>query len=132
MMPTVRLGSQGEAVKTLQSALNLWRESYQSRLDVDGFFGLRTNSRVREYQSAHELAPDGVVGPLTWESLTPLVEHVLASNAAPAANRVVLAYSRAGGAAAPSPSRTEAAASRTWTASPSARREATRLRARRA
>ena len=45
MMPTVRLGSLGESVKTLQAALNLWPGSHQSRLVVDGFFGLSTNAR---------------------------------------------------------------------------------------
>src|SRR5215475_10900432 len=77
MISTVRLGSLGEAVRTLQSALNLCLDSDQFALVVDGFFGLSTNRRVREYQSANDLAPDGVVGPLTWESLLPLVEHVL-------------------------------------------------------
>src|SRR5262245_62970031 len=77
MTPTVRLGCLGDAVMTLQAALNLWTGSQQSGLFVDGFFGLRTNSKVREYQAAHDLAPDGVVGPLTWEALLPLVERVV-------------------------------------------------------
>jgi peptidoglycan hydrolase-like protein with peptidoglycan-binding domain len=133
MMPTVRLGSLGEAVKTLQSALNRWTGSSRSSLDVDGFFGLRTNSKVREYQSAHELAPDGVVGPLTWASLTPLLGYVLGSTPPAAtdpepASRIVLAYSRTDSAPAPAAARP----SRTWTALPSARRQATIRRARRA
>jgi peptidoglycan hydrolase-like protein with peptidoglycan-binding domain len=133
MMPTIRLGSLGEPVRTLQSALNLWTGSNQSRLDVDGFFGLRTNSKVREYQSAHELARDGVVGPLTWEALTPLVEQALGSTSPAAsdpepASPIVLAYSRTGAAPAPSPSRPP----RAWTASPAGRRDATRRSARRA
>ena len=128
MMPIVRLGSLGESVKTLQEALNLWSGSQQSRLVVDGFFGLSTNRRVREYQLASELAPDGVVGPVTWESLQPLVEHVL-DTVAPVVEhepgaRIVLTHP-ASGAPAASSTRSRAAG-RAWTASPSARREATR------
>lgn len=135
MMPVVRLGSLGEWVKTLQSALNLWTGPKHSRLVVDGFFGLSTNRKVREYQSANQLAPDGVVGPVTWESLQPLVEHVLATTAAPASDleagaRIVLAYANPGGTTASSPPRTRSGSSREWTATPSARREAKHRRAR--
>lgn len=131
MMPIVRLGSLGESVKTLQAALNRWPGSHQSRLVIDGFFGLSTNRKVREYQSANQLAPDGVVGPVTWESLQPLVEHVLDTvppATAHAAGTIVLAYPRSGAAAA-SATRSQAAG-RAWTATPSARREATRRSAR--
>src|SRR5262245_65218974 len=98
MTPTIRLGSLGESVKTLQAALNLWSGSNGSRLVVDGFFGLSTNSKVREYQRANELAPDGVVGPVTWESLEPLVDHVVAmpptASEVEAGARIVLAYAK--------------------------------------
>jgi peptidoglycan hydrolase-like protein with peptidoglycan-binding domain len=125
MMPTIRLGSLGEPVKALQSALNRWRPSNLSSVDVDGFFGLRTNSKVREYQSANELAPDGVVGPLTWESLRPLLEHVAGSIPPPANDlaagaRIVLAHGASAPTASPT-SRVRAAAARAWTATPSAR-----------
>lgn len=36
---------------------------------VDGDFGPITNSAVRDYQSKHGLAVDGIVGPNTWSSL---------------------------------------------------------------
>lgn len=131
MMPIVRLGSLGESVKTLQAALNRWPGSHQSRLVIDGFFGLSTNRKVREYQSANQLAPDGVVGPVTWESLQPLVEHVLdtvpPATAHAAGTRIVLASPRSDAAASATRSQ---AAGRAWTATPSARREATRRSAR--
>jgi peptidoglycan hydrolase-like protein with peptidoglycan-binding domain len=128
MLPTIRLGSLGEAVKTLQAALNLWREPDQTRLAEDGFFGLRTNSRVREFQSRNQLYPDGVVGPLTWEALTPLVEEV--TNEATAVDespRIVI--TDPGETRAPLSARSTLRVSRAWTATPSARRQAIYRRA---
>src|SRR5262245_31602850 len=137
MMPIIRLGSLGESVRTLQAALNLWSASgsYESRLVVDGFFGLSTNRKVREYQRANELAPDGVVGPVTWESLEPLVDHVLVAVPAPASAleagaRIVLAHMKPAAAAAPSSPRGRSSSSRAWTATPSARRDRRYRRAR--
>ena len=119
-------------MKTLQTALNLWSGPNESRLVVDGFFGLSTNSKVREYQRANELAPDGVVGPVTWDSLEPLVDHVLAAMPAPTSDldvgaRIVLAYAKP---AAPSSPRGRSGSARAWTATPSARREIRHRRAR--
>jgi Putative peptidoglycan binding domain len=75
-LPTLRTGSYGEVVKTLQSALNLWPRSKLPPLATDGQFGSRTNSKVREFQSGNQLASDGVVGPLTWAQLEPLVKQI--------------------------------------------------------
>lgn len=60
--PTLRRGSQGEAVKRLQAQL---------RAVVDGDFGPRTEAAVREFQRRHDLVPDGIVGPKTWAMLPP-------------------------------------------------------------
>lgn len=75
--PMLKLGSVGEVVKTLQAALNLWPISVRPLLDVDGHFGPLTGGKVREFQTANKLVPDGIVGPLTWESLRPLVDQIL-------------------------------------------------------
>ena len=132
MMPIVRLGSLGEAVTTLQAALNRWSGS-SAMLFVDGFFGLRTNSKVREYQAAHDLAPDGIVGPVTWESLRPLVEDMLGiAGAESAADATPPATSTRVRPHVPAASRSRARSSRAWTATHSARREAMTARARRA
>jgi peptidoglycan hydrolase-like protein with peptidoglycan-binding domain len=62
---TVQQGSQGEAVRALQSQLNARGET----LNVDGIFGPLTLSAVRSYQQKAGLAVDGIVGPQTWSAL---------------------------------------------------------------
>lgn len=62
MKQTLKKGSRGEAVKTLQKALNLL---------PDGIFGPLTEEAVKEYQKANGLDVDGIVGPNTWAKLQP-------------------------------------------------------------
>lgn len=59
-MTTLKLGSTGEEVKTLQQKLNI---------TADGIFGRNTFAAVRAFQTSHGLTPDGIVGPHTWEYL---------------------------------------------------------------
>lgn len=59
-MTTLKRGSKGEEVKILQKALNV---------TVDGDFGPKTESAVKELQRIKKLYPDGIVGPKTWEAL---------------------------------------------------------------
>jgi peptidoglycan hydrolase-like protein with peptidoglycan-binding domain len=54
---TLKLGSKGEAVKTLQEFLKIF---------VDGNFGPKTEAAVKTYQLKMGLIVDGVVGPKTW------------------------------------------------------------------
>ena len=63
---TLRRGSEGEEVKTLQSLLN---KVWGTNLAVDGIFGYRTSNAVVYFQSKNGLDPDGIVGPLTWAKL---------------------------------------------------------------
>lgn len=63
---TVRNGSSGGDVKTLQSMLNT---IHCAGLAVDGHFGPATLSAVKNYQSSRGLSVDGIVGPATWASL---------------------------------------------------------------
>ena len=67
-MPVLRLGSTGDAVRTLQETLNRWYPSLPP-LDVDGDFGPRTDARVRYFQGRSGLVADGIVGPATWRAL---------------------------------------------------------------
>lgn len=57
---TLRKGSKGADVKTLQKKLDL---------NADGVFGERTEAAVRSYQHRHGLKVDGVVGKATWKEL---------------------------------------------------------------
>ena len=63
---TIQYGSSGEEVKKLQTELN----KYGYKLDVDGQFGSKTQSAVKDYQKKNNLSVDGVVGVNTWGSLT--------------------------------------------------------------
>ncbi len=62
---TIKYGSSGEDVKKLQKELN----KYGYKLDVDGQFGSKTQSAVKDYQKKNKLAVDGIVGENTWGSL---------------------------------------------------------------
>jgi hypothetical protein len=65
VLPVLREGNSGEAVKGLQR--ELVDAGYS--LTVDGSFGPATTSAVRGYQSQNGLVVDGVVGNNTWGSL---------------------------------------------------------------
>ncbi len=66
--PLLRRGSTGNAVAGLQKGL-LKFGGAGSPTDpgpADGDFGPKTEAAVQSYQTAHLLAADGIVGPLTW------------------------------------------------------------------
>jgi hypothetical protein len=65
-MNSYRLGSRGEEVKRIQSAL---AEKGFYLGPVDGDFGGGTESAVKAFQSASGLDVDGDVGPITWNAL---------------------------------------------------------------
>ena len=64
--PTLRYGSRGEAVKTLQRTLKT--HGYYVQV-VDGVFGRGTANAVLNYQRAHRLYDDAIVGSATWGRL---------------------------------------------------------------
>ena len=61
IMPLIKKGSRGKAVKILQIMLG--------GLEVDGSFGWKTLNAVVNFQKKRGLEPDGEVGPLTWHAL---------------------------------------------------------------
>jgi peptidoglycan hydrolase-like protein with peptidoglycan-binding domain len=61
----VQMCDKGDVVELAQEALNAWG----APVDADGYFGPRTDSAVRDFQRAHGLSVDGIVGPATWPIL---------------------------------------------------------------
>lgn len=66
--PTLKVGSQGQAVKELQGLVNR-RVNFEYRLDVDGIFGRKTEAAVKICQYLYFLVEDGIVGSKTWKAL---------------------------------------------------------------
>jgi peptidoglycan hydrolase-like protein with peptidoglycan-binding domain len=64
--PTLKRGSEGQDVKDLQEALI---ELDFKPGEVDGAFGVFTESAVKAFQKWAQLEADGIVGPATWEAL---------------------------------------------------------------
>ena len=58
-------GAIGEAVKEIQQAL---------KIQVDGYFGPKTEQAVKDFQAANSLDVDGIVGPRTRAKLIPAPE----------------------------------------------------------
>lgn len=66
MAATLRVGSSGEEVKTLQTKLKRWGYYTGS---IDGVFGSGTKKAVITFQKKNGLTPDGIVGPATLKAL---------------------------------------------------------------
>jgi len=64
--PTLKRGSEGQDVKDLQQALI---ELDFKPGEVDGVFGVYTESAVQSFQKWTGAMSDGIVGPATWEKL---------------------------------------------------------------
>ena len=64
-MANLSYGSKGSEVKKLQEELN--KQGY--KLDVDGIYGNKTQSAVRDYQSKNGLSVDGIAGVQTTGAL---------------------------------------------------------------
>ena len=62
--PTLERGSKGDDVTDLQQGLI---ELDFKPGEVDGIFGVLTDSAVRSFQTWAQATADGIVGPLTWE-----------------------------------------------------------------
>lgn len=62
----IRLCDEGAAVTAIQQAL----QASGADISVDGYFGPSTEAAVRQFQGAHTLVVDGLVGDDTWLALT--------------------------------------------------------------
>ncbi len=59
-------GSTGNAVKAVQAILNA---NLNVGISTDGIYGPKTATAIEQFQSAHHLSPDGIVGRDTWAAL---------------------------------------------------------------
>lgn len=74
--PVLKKGARSLAARELQIRLNVWRRRLADAtlpppLVVDGDFGGKTETLLRAFQQARNLAVDGVAGRHTWGSLPP-------------------------------------------------------------
>ena len=71
-------------VSRIQEYLNYIANTYTSipKVDVDGVFGARTADAVRAYQTLFGIAPSGIVGAATWESITETYQDLFQGNQA--------------------------------------------------
>ena len=65
-METIRQGSKGAQVRTLQRLLNA---ICGEKLDVDGEFGPATRTALVSYQITRKLEADGICGQMTWKKI---------------------------------------------------------------
>lgn len=67
----LRIGSRGNTVRLMQGFLAELRAPYPSLpfIAVDGIFGPETEAAVIHFQRIFGLAPDGVIGPITWNAI---------------------------------------------------------------
>ena len=63
----LRRGMSGPSIRQVQERLNELRAN--PRLTTDGVFGSLTEAAVIAFQRTNSLTPDGVVGPMTWNTL---------------------------------------------------------------
>lgn len=68
---SLRQGSKGEDVKTLQTLLN---KAFNLNLKVDGILGTKTITIVKKWQKSHGLKADGIVGPKTKGVMEKLIK----------------------------------------------------------
>ncbi len=66
-MPRLQVGSRGDAVGQLQTALT---QLGDYRGLIDGEFGAATQTAVLAFQSRQGMVADGMVGPCTWRVLS--------------------------------------------------------------
>jgi peptidoglycan hydrolase-like protein with peptidoglycan-binding domain len=69
-MPVLQEGSQGDAVRSLQTILTkgayaLWEVTPDG---IDGIFGSKTAASVRAFQTWARIKVDGIVGQQTWDA----------------------------------------------------------------
>ena len=80
--PTLRKGDAGAAVKEMQEKL-LAAGCKLEKYGADGSYGKETVEAVKAYQTANNLTPDGICGPLTWAKLDAIQGTTTGTTTAP-------------------------------------------------
>jgi hypothetical protein len=75
MVRTLRYGIRGDDVANLQKGLNQMPSTFP-RLTLDGIYGQKTARRTQEFQRQHNLVPDGIVGPITWDIFLKILKQL--------------------------------------------------------
>lgn len=65
----IKKGFSGNGVRWVQWELKKWKADCLPKYGIDGDFGNETLKAVKEFQRAHALDPDGIVGKLTRAAL---------------------------------------------------------------
>ena len=66
--PVLKPGSAGPAVVVMKNRLRAWG-AWPRLWKIDSHYRGRTGIAVRNFQRAHKLKADGIVGPTTWKAL---------------------------------------------------------------
>ncbi|AFZ03373.1 peptidoglycan-binding domain-containing protein [Calothrix sp. PCC 6303] len=72
-LPILRKGSKGELVSRVQQRLII---SGDYKGNIDGDFGISTETAVKTFQKRTKLSADGEIGDRTWTELTKIQESV--------------------------------------------------------
>ncbi len=67
-LPTLKVGSTGQAVTAAKIGVNHWNAKKSNTTPV---FGIWFRALVKDFQTAHNIAATGVIGPATWKVLLP-------------------------------------------------------------
>jgi len=90
----LRQGARGQDVVTLQYLLNVASEFYPGipAPAQDGIFGAGTKQAVTAFQQMVQLNPDGIVGPLTWQTLYDVYHGIHENVPSPSPNPDTVQY----------------------------------------
>ena len=75
----LRLGSEGESVRSVQYYMNriFLGSSSIPQLTIDGIFGPMTENVVIAFQTEQNLNPDGIVGQQTWDRMISVYNTII-------------------------------------------------------
>ena len=70
-LATISIGYIGDDIKLMQRLLRSrgFTDSNGHKIEIDGIFGMASESSLLKFQKAHGLQQDGICGPKTWDRL---------------------------------------------------------------